>query len=477
MKKFQNVIFALLLAVVGGFSSIFVYTHYFEKPKIITVDEPRTVQYASFNPQGTPDLTFAAENSVKAVVNIQTSYKSIENYSSGNPFFDFFFGDRGYNPQPQIQQATGSGVIISENGYIVTNNHVIESSNEIKVTLHDNREFEAKLIGTDPSTDIALLKIEESNLPTLPWGSSDNLKLGEWVLAVGNPFNLNSTVTAGIVSAKARSIGIIGAQLPIESFIQTDAAVNPGNSGGALVNTQGELIGINTAIASRTGSYSGYSFAIPVSIVKKVVDDIRQYGEVQRALLGVKIQSVNADLAKEFDLDKIAGLYIGSVEEDGAAKAAGIKEGDVVISIDGISVNTLSELQGQIGKHRPGDVVDVLVKRDNKEKIFKVTLRNTSGGTGIVKDNFTVLGADIERADEAVKSTLNISNGLKVKKLSNGKLKEAGIKEGFVIVRVNKTKVNSVDDFRQILKQSSGGVLIEGIYPNGESAYYVFGLE
>jgi len=480
MKKFQNAIFALILAVVGGISGMFVYSHYFEKPKVITVSEPRAVQYASYEPQGTPDLTYAAENSVKAVVNIQTSFKQEDNYAggSGNPFFDFFFGDRGgYNLQPQIQQATGSGVIISDNGFIVTNNHVIESASEIKVTLSDNREYKAKLIGTDPSSDIALIKIEETNLPTLAWGNSDNLKLGEWVLAVGNPFNLNSTVTAGIVSAKSRGIGIIGAQLPIESFIQTDAAVNPGNSGGALVNTRGELVGINTAIASRTGSYSGYSFAIPVSIVKKVVDDLKQYGEVQRAILGVRIQNVNADLAKEFKLDEVAGVYIASVEDEGAAKAAGIKEGDVVLSIDGSTVKNSGELQEQIGKHKPGDIVDVKVKRDHNEKVFKVTLRNPGGGTGIVKDNFTVLGADLEKANDSIKDKLNINNGLKVKKLNSGKLKEAGIKEGFIIVRVNKTKVNSIDDFREILKQSSGGVLIEGIYPNGESAYYVFGLE
>jgi serine protease Do len=477
MKRFQNLIFAVILAVVGGFTSILVYTTYFEKPRVITVTEPKAVQYASYNPQMTgPDLTYAAENSVKAVVNIQTQYKQ-NGYSSGNPIFDFFFGNP-YQPQePQIQQATGSGVIMSTDGYIVTNNHVIESSNKIKVTLYDNREFEAKLIGTDPSTDIALLKIDAVDLPVLQWGNSDNLKLGEWVLAVGNPFNLTSTVTAGIVSAKARGIGIIGAQLPIESFIQTDAAVNPGNSGGALVNTSGELVGINTAIASRTGSYSGYSFAIPVSIVKKVVDDLKQFREVQRAILGVRIQNVNAELAKEFNLETISGVYIAGTEEDGAAQAAGLKEGDVILSINGITVKTSSELQEQIGKHRPGDIVDVLVKRDSKEKLFKVTLRNTSGGTGIVKDNSSVMGAELEKVSETVKNKLDIRNGLKIKDLGNGKLKDAGIREGFIITGVNKTQVTNIDDFREILKQSSGGILIEGIYPNGEKAYYVFGLE
>jgi serine protease Do len=477
MKRFQNLIFAVTIAVVGGFTSILVYTQYFEKPKVITVTEPKAVQFASYNPQmGGPDLTYAAENSVKAVVNIQTQYKHTS-YSSGNPVFEFFFGNPYQNQEPQIQQAVGSGVIISADGYIVTNNHVIESSNSIKVTLYDNREFEAKLIGTDPSTDIALLKIGATDLPTLSWGNSDNLKLGEWVLAVGNPFNLTSTVTAGIVSAKARGIGIIGTQLPIESFIQTDAAVNPGNSGGALVNTSGELVGINTAIASRTGSYSGYSFAIPVSIVKKVVDDLKQYREVQRAILGVRIQNVNAELAKEYNLEKIAGVYIAGTEEDGAAQAAGLKEGDIIISVNEIEIKTSSELQEQIGKHRPGDIVDVLIKRDSKEKHFNVTLRNTSGGTGIVKDNSSVLGAELEKISETVKNKLNISSGLKIKDLNSGKLKDAGIREGFIITGVNKAQVTSIDDFREILKQSNGGVLIEGIYPNGEKAYYVFGLE
>ncbi|HPS12616.1 MAG TPA: Do family serine endopeptidase [Prolixibacteraceae bacterium] len=477
MKRFQSLFFALILAVVGGFTAIFVYTHYIEKPKVIAVAEPRAVQYASFTPgAGETDLTFAAENSVKAVVNIQTEFKK-NSYSGGGSVFDFFFGNPYQYQEPQVQQAIGSGVIISSDGYIVTNNHVIESSNSIKVTLHDNREFKAKLIGTDPSTDIALLKIEANELPTLPWGNSDNLKLGEWVLAVGNPFNLNSTVTAGIVSAKARGIGIIGTQLPIESFIQTDAAVNPGNSGGALVNTKSELVGINTAIASRTGSYSGYSFAIPVSIVKKVVDDLKQFGEVQRAILGVRIQNVNADLAKELHLEDIAGVYIGGVEEDGAAQAAGVKEGDVILSVNGINVKNTSELQEQIGKHRPGDVVNVLIKRDGKEKQFSITLRNTSGGTGIVKESNSIMGAQLEKVSETVSGRLNIRGGLKIKDLGNGKLKDAGIREGFIITGINKTPVTNVDDFREILKQSSGGVLIEGIYPNGEKAYYVFGLE
>ncbi len=477
MKRIYVFIFAILTATVGGLSALHIYTHYIEKPKIVTVTQPQAVQYANFSGDGQlPDLTYAAEQSVQGVVNIQTQFQQQGSMSSGNPLFDFFFGDRYYYEQPPMQQATGSGVIISPDGYIVTNNHVIEKAQVIKVTLHDNREFDAKLVGTDPSTDIALLKIDEKNLPNIPFGDSDALKLGQWVLAVGNPFNLNSTVTAGIVSAKARGIGIIGGQLPIESFIQTDAAVNPGNSGGALVNTKGELVGINTAIASRTGSFTGYSFAVPVSIVKKVVEDIKEYGEVQRAIMGISIQTVNAELAKELGMDKIEGVYIASVAPDGAADQAGIQEGDVVVAIEGINVNSTSELQEQVGRYRPGKEIKVLVKRKNKEKVFAVTLRNTQGGMGVVKNNLNVLGAELEPADQATLEKLKIRNGLVVKELTSGKLKEAGLRKGFVITHVNKHSVNSVEEIKEIVKNIRGGVLVEGKYPNGEDAYYVFGL-
>jgi serine protease Do len=477
MKRIQNVLFAALLAFVGGIISVVVYTTYFEKDRVVTITEKQPVQLASFSSnESLPDLTYAAENSVKAVVHIQTEYKQ-QGYS-GSSIFDFFFGNPYQNQEPRIQQASGSGVIISTDGYIVTNNHVIESSDKITVTLNDNRKFEAKKIGSDPSSDIALIKIEAEDIPCIRWGDSELLKLGEWVLAVGNPFNLTSTVTAGIVSAKGRgNLGIIGGQVPIESFIQTDAAVNPGNSGGALVNIRGELIGINTAIASRTGSYTGYSFAVPVSIVRKVVEDLKIYGEVQRALLGIIIQQVDSDVAKENNLDKIEGIYIVNVEPDGAAKSAGIEPGDVLLSINGVRVNSLSELQEQLGKHRPGDNVKVLVKRKNKEKLFDVTLRNTRGGTGIIKDSMTVLGAGLEKVDDKTKEKLRIRTGLKVKELSKGKLKDAGVREGFIITRVNKQNVDTIERVKEVLKMSSGGVLIEGIYPNGEEAYYVFGIE
>lgn len=476
MRRIQNIFFAVIIAIVGGFSAIYIYTNYFEKPKIVTITEPSAAQYASLPsaPQGV-DLTTAAENSVRAVVHIQTQVAQ-QAYRGGNPFFDFFFGDPNLQQQPRMQQASGSGVIISSDGYIVTNNHVIERSNTIKVTLNDSREFEAKLIGTDPSTDIALLKIDEKELPSIVWGNSENLKLGEWVLAVGNPFNLTSTVTAGIVSAKARGIGIIGGDFSIEAFIQTDAAVNPGNSGGALVNTNGELVGINTAIASRTGSYNGYSFAVPVSIVRKVVEDLKEYGEVQRALLGVSITTVNAELARELKMDKVEGVYVATAFDDGAAKEAGLKEGDVIIAINGVRVNTVSELQEQVSKKRPGDKVEVLALRDKKERNYTATLRNTKGGTGIVKNSITVLGAELITVDENTRSNLNIRGGLVVTKLDNGKLKDAGISQGFIITHVNKRPVNSVQEMNEILKQSQGGVLIEGINKKGDEGYYVFGL-
>lgn len=476
MRKFQNVLFSVILAIVGGFVAIYIYANYFEKPKIVTITEPRAVQYATLPsaPQGV-DLTFAAEQTVAGVVHIQTEFQQ-QTYSSGNPFFDFFFGNPYNQQQPRMQQASGSGVIISSEGYIVTNNHVIENSQTIKVILNDKREFEAHLVGTDPSTDIALLKVEGKDLPSIPWGNSDEIKLGEWVLAVGNPFNLTSTVTAGIVSAKARGIGIIGAEMSIESFIQTDAAVNPGNSGGALVNTKGELVGINTAIASRTGSYSGYSFAVPVSIVHKVVEDLKEYGEVQRALLGVRIQTVNAELANELKLDKVQGVYVAAVEPEGAANDAGIEEGDVIIAINNSKINTTSELQEQVSKYRPGQKVTVKILRNNKEKEFETILRNTRGGTDVIKNSMTVLGAELEIADENTKSNLNIRNGLVVTKLYNGKLKDAGIKEGFIITHVNKRPVNNVQEMNEILKQSKGGVLIEGKNKKGEEGYYVFGL-
>ncbi len=479
MKNLKTGLFTLLVALVGGFIALWTYTRYFDNPKILTVQQEQSMRYASLPTTGAgelPDLTFAAENSVHAVVHIKVTQKG--GYYSSNNIFDYFFGDGPRSQQEPIRQGVGSGVIISPDGYIVTNNHVVDGADEISVVLNDKREFKAKLIGTDPSTDIALVKIDATGLPTLRFSNSDNLKLGEWVLAVGNPFNLTSTVTAGIVSAKSRDIGINPDQMRIESFIQTDAAVNPGNSGGALVNTRGELVGINTAIASQTGSYSGYSFAIPSNIVQKVVADLREYGDVQRALLNVNIGDVNAEVAKKYNLDKIEGVFIGRVLPGGAAEMAGIQDNDVIISVDNVTVNSTAELQEQIGKHRPGDKVTIVIKRDNKKKPFNVTLRNKHGDTEIVKGDDTpddIFGAKFVAVSDRDKAELGIRYGVKIADLGNGKFKDAGIKKGFIITQVNKSAISDIEDLKRIIKNSRGGILVEGIYPNGEVAYYVFG--
>ncbi len=479
MKKLGRFTLTFLLVIAGAFIAVWAYSTFFDKKNdVVTIQEKQQLQYASLpaeNGATLPDLTYAADKSVHAVVHIATQSVRGGGWSSGNPFLDEFFGLR--RQQPQIAQGFGSGVILTSDGYIVTNNHVIEDAQKIKVILNDKREFEARLVGTDPSTDIALLKIDTDDLPFLIYGNSDDLKLGEWVLAVGNPFNLTSTVTAGIVSARARNLGINTDQMAIESFIQTDAAVNPGNSGGALVNQRGELVGINSAIASRTGSYSGYSFAVPVTIVKKVVDDLKEFGEVQRALLGVKIGDVTADVAKELNLDEVGGVVIGEVTENGAAREAGIKENDVIISVGGEKVKTSAELQEKVSQYRPGDDVKIVVLRNGEKKQFTVTLRNKHGDTQIVRDNKSILGAEFEQVNEREKQKLEIDYGIKITSLSKGKLKEAGLKEGFIITNVNKKPIYEVNDLKREIGNARGGILVEGIYPNGELAYYVFGVD
>ncbi|MDX8340054.1 Do family serine endopeptidase [Draconibacterium sp. IB214405] len=477
MKKAGRISLTFLLVIAGAFVGVWAYSTFFDKPQVVTVKEEQAARFVNLpadSDQKLPDLTFAAEKSIHSVVHIATQSVRTGQWSSGNPYIDEFFGLR--RSQPQVRQGFGSGVIISEDGYIITNNHVIEDAQNIKVILNDKREYEARLVGTDPSTDIALLKVDAENLPFLTYGNSDNLRLGEWVLAVGNPFNLTSTVTAGIISAQGRNLGINQDQYRIESFIQTDAAVNPGNSGGALVNQQGNLVGINTAIASQTGSYTGYSFAVPVSIVKKVVEDLKEFGEVQRALLGVNIGDVNAEIAEELNLDKVEGVYIGGVVANGAAGEAGLKEEDVIISVDGEKVKTAAELQEKVSQYRPGDDVDIVVIRDNEKKQFTVTLRNKHGDTEIVRDNTTVLGAEFETVSNSVKDKLGIGNGIMITSLQKGKLKDAGLEKGFIITSVNKKPIYEVADFKREVGNARGGILVEGVYPNGESAYYVFGV-
>ncbi|MCF8217540.1 MAG: Do family serine endopeptidase [Bacteroidales bacterium] len=420
-----------------------------------------------------PDFGAAADKTVHAVVHIKTKAKR------RTTIYEQFFGLEPRNGDVPMR-ASGSGVIISSDGYILTNNHVVESAEEIKVTLNDKRTYDAKIEGLDPSTDLALIKIDEKNLPYLEMGDSDKLSIGEWVLAVGNPFNLTSTVTAGIVSAKARNINILGKRSAIESFIQTDAAVNRGNSGGALVNTEGELVGINAAIASNTGSYTGYSFAIPVNIAEKVANDLKKYGMVQRAFIGVTIRDINSKLAEKEDIDKLQGVYIDGVEDDGAADKGGLKEGDIIVSIDGNQVNSSGRLLELIAQYHPGDKVDINYIRNNKKKSVTLVLQGRTGKTKLLDPDelsiSSVLGATLENAEGDQLQRLGIEQGVQVTELRSGKLKSAGIREGFIITHVDKKKVDSAEELKDILSEKEGGVLIKGVYPNGMQAYYGFGL-
>ena len=474
--KTKKVLGTFLVAVLGGLIALAIYTKLVPREQRIVATVEQPVNYAKYTGEFDPamfNFIEAAKRSVEAVVHVKTQ----STRQSYNPILEFFYGDSYRESQPIV--GFGSGVIISDDGYIVTNNHVVEGSEKLYVTLNDKREFEAKLIGVDPSTDLALLKISGGNFQYIPWGDSDALQVGEWVLAVGNPFNLTSTVTAGIVSAKAKNIGIIQDQYRMESFIQTDAAVNRGNSGGALVDIHGNLIGITTAIISPSGGYAGISFAVPVTIVKKVVMDLIEFGVVQRAILGVNIQDITADLAKEKGLDEMEGIYISEVRPDGAAFAAGMEAGDIILSVNGIKVNSSGELQEQISRYRPNDKVTVLVKRGNKTKQFEVILRNLQGKTTYVSSSSSddVLGARFENVDQQEKSRLGIKYGVKIAELRPGKLRSEGVKEGFIITHVNNKPVYSITELEKIIKVTSGGVFIEGIYPNGIIQYYAIGLK
>jgi Do/DeqQ family serine protease len=391
---------------------------------------------------------------------------------------EYFFGERNYQQSPKTKQASGSGVILSKDGYIVTNNHVIEGSTQVSVVLNDKRQFPAKIVGTDPTTDLALLKVEADDLPTIPIGNSDDLKIGQWVLAVGNPFNLTSTVTAGIVSAKARNINILSGDMKIESFIQTDAAVNPGNSGGALVNTKGELVGINAAIASQTGSYTGYAFAIPTTIMSKIVADLKEFGKVQRALLGVQIQDIDADFAKAKNLQTMEGAYVAAIGENSAAKEAGMKVGDIITHVNGKKVKSVSELQEKISRFRPGDQVELILDRNHVDVKVSVILKNVQGNTQIIKNyDASTLGATLEPLSERKKNNLGIEYGLEVKNVEKGgKFHQTGIPEGYIILRINNQKVSTNADVEQIISQlkdsQEKALFISGCLPNGKVVYY-----
>lgn len=478
----QKIFIPMASAFVGGIIAFALFRLLFNTDNS-TINQPQSVEkvYYAKTFQGdsnTTDFTAAAESSVDAVVHVMTAYTSNNSYSSGNPLFDYFFGLRS-NPNPEPVLGSGSGVILTRDGFIVTNNHVIDNADNIKVVLNDKRTYEAKLVGRDPNTDIALLKISANDLPFLPFGNSDELKIGQWVLAIGNPFNLTSTVTAGIVSAKARNINIIQDSYAIESFIQTDAAVNPGNSGGALVNLKGELVGINTAIASRTGSYTGYSFAIPSSIAKKIVSDIIEFGEVQRAILGVKTNELNAERAKEYGISEIKGVLVVEVVKGSAAAEIGIRAGDVILDINGIQVNSPNQLQEQISKYRPNQQIEIIVNRDNNKKHFSATLRNIKGGLEMVKtdESLSILGATLKEITDKQKRELGISYGIQIETLKDGKLKQQGVKEGYIITKINRTPTKTIEDLKRIIGMYTGGVLIEGIYPNGTVAYYAVGID
>ena len=472
--KIKSIFSTLLIAIFGGLIAVFAYVKLVPKnERVVRTVVERPVGFAALPGEGGAVLDFvpAAKSSVEAVVHVKT--ESVR--ESNNPVLRFFYG---YDEaQPVV--GFGSGVIISDDGYIVTNNHVVEGSDEIYVTLNDKREFKAKMIGTDPSTDLALLKIDGEVFHFIPWGDSDKLQVGEWVLAVGNPFNLTSTVTAGIVSAKGKNIGIIQDQYRMESFIQTDAAVNRGNSGGALVNTKGELVGINTAILSPSGGFAGISFAVPVSIVHKTVKDLIEFGAVQRAIIGISIQDVNSELVKEKGLDKIEGVYIKGVRDDGAAKAAGIQEGDVLLKINDVSVNSSAELQEQVSRYRPNDKVKIEIKRNGKTKLFDVTLRNLQGSTEVVRlEEFNeVLGARFTELTTKDKTNFGVKYGVMVAELNAGKLRAEGVREGFVITKINNQQVSSINELKRVVKNTNGGVYIEGVYADGIVAYYAFGLK
>ena len=443
-------------------------------------------KYAGLSPTGPVDFVSAAESTINSVVHVTT--KVVQTTFQRDPFQEFFYGPgAGGREFKQYGAAAGSGVIISSEGYIVTNNHVIADASEIEVTLNDHSKYTAKLVGSDPSTDIAVLKIEGSK-PFSPiiLGNSDDVKIGEWVLAVGNPFNLTSTVTAGIVSAKARNINLIGNNsdksiVPIESFIQTDAAVNPGNSGGALVNTKGELIGINTAIASETGSYTGYSFAVPINLVQKVMRDIIDYGIVQRGFLGVQITDINQEIKEKNNLPNLKGVYISKVIEEGSADKAGLKEGDVILKVGNKEVNSSAELQEEIGKRMPGDKLIITIRKKEGAEITKeLILRNQDGETGITsKDELnknSALGATFVELTEKEKKALNISYGVKVKTITTGKLKSIGLVVGSIITKVNNEQIDNVEQLTAKLNGSNRGILFEIMSESGIKDYRGFGL-
>lgn len=473
----------LLMALLGAAIALVAYTNIVSKPEAFVakdssqIETPGAKAYltALQMQPGQIDFTYAAEQTVHAVVHVRT--KSMVQQPQ-NPIMEWFYGDR-YSSRPREVAGYGSGVIISADGYIITNNHVIEDAENIEVKLNDNRLLNAEVIGRDPTTDIALLKVKAQDLSFLKYGDSDNLKVGEWVLAVGNPFNLTSTVTAGIVSAKGRNLGILDDDYRIESFIQTDAALNMGNSGGALVDTKGLLVGITSAIYSPSGAYAGNSFAIPVSIVRKVVADLKEFGEVQRALIGVNIADVTPEIAREKNLKEIKGALITDVREGGSAADANLKKDDVIIKFNGTPVNNSTELQEQVGKQRPGDRVNITIIRGGKESTVPVTLKNIAGTTAVVERGTgggTILGASFEPLSSNDKRKYGVDSGVKIVEVGEGLFRDLGIRKGTVITTINNKKVNSADDLRSAAGSTEKSLRsIAGITPEGRQFQYQYG--
>ncbi|MDY3964261.1 MAG: Do family serine endopeptidase [Candidatus Cryptobacteroides sp.] len=424
-----------------------------------------------------PDFTYAAESAVDAVVYVKVTIRQQQSYNV-DPFFRFFFGDQA-TPQSREQQVSGSGVIIRSDGYIVTNNHVVEGATKVEVTLNNNKTYPATIIGTDPATDVAIIKIEADGLPVVPFGDSDQLRLGQWVIAIGSPYDLRSTITAGIVSAKGRQRPHYNGEFKIESFIQTDAAVNPGNSGGALVNQKGELVGVNTAIISHTGSYTGYSFAIPSNLVRKIADDLIDFGSVKRALLGVTMTQIDDKKAKELKLFSPNGVYIEEVLKGGAADKAGIRHGDVIVYVDSTAITTPSSLQEKVSSYNPGDKASVTIIRDGDRKTVEVTFQGAASETGEkdIDGSVAFYGSKIREASKETLAALNLKAGVEIVSVGPGKVQEAGAKEGFIILYVNDQPVTKPDDVINIVKKAKRAVYVEGVTSYGKAAYFAFGKE
>ncbi|UMB53892.1 trypsin-like peptidase domain-containing protein [Lutibacter sp. A64] len=468
MKKILSIV---LFSALGGALTLGTYKLFIEKPQVViekSIDESPVTVATNYNRSmgdaiEDTDFTVAAEKTLNAVVHVKnTSYKTVR-----DPFAEFFYG-QGSGTKQYSQVGTGSGVIFSSDGYIITNNHVIKDATEIEVTLNNKKVYKAELIGADATNDIALLKIKENDLPYITFANSDAVKVGEWVLAVGNPYNLTSTVTAGIISAKGRDLH--GNGVVTDSFLQTDAAVNPGNSGGALVNTRGELIGINTAISSRTGSFVGYSFAVPSNIAKKVIEDLMEFGNVQKAVLGVQGGELNGKVAENLDIELSEGFYIASVVEGSGAAKAGLKKDDVIVNVDGVKITSFADLTGFLNTKRPDDVINVTYVRDGKEYKANVVLSKNE----ISKVNS--LGLELKNLDTKELKDLKIDNGVKVTDITNKELLYYGVKSGFVITAINGEKVNSVDDVNSIISaKTEGEVLrIEMLNLDGEIERYIF---